>query len=51
LGGHSLLAFQIMIRLQNLLETPLPLRLFFEFPILEELAKEIDRQLEKSLPV
>jgi amino acid adenylation domain-containing protein len=49
LGGHSLLATQIMIRLQNLLGIPIPLRLFFELPILEELAKEIEAQL-KSLP-
>ncbi len=50
MGGHSLLAMQMMTRLQNLLEIHLPLRLFFENPILGDLAKEIDAQFNKAFP-
>jgi natural product biosynthesis luciferase-like monooxygenase protein len=44
LGGNSLLATQLMARLRELLNLELPLRLVFEFPTIEALAKAISEQ-------
>ncbi|TCO59527.1 non-ribosomal peptide synthetase [Actinocrispum wychmicini] len=42
LGGHSLLAAKLLARLSALVGKPLPLRLLFEHPRLQDLADAID---------
>jgi natural product biosynthesis luciferase-like monooxygenase protein len=48
LGGNSLLATQLMARLREALSADVPLRLAFEFPTVERLAKAILEQKRKQ---
>ena len=43
LGGHSLLAARLRARLETLTGCDLPLRMFFQFPTIRQLAGEISR--------
>jgi amino acid adenylation domain-containing protein len=43
LGGHSLLATQMLARIRTVLHTEMPLRVFFENPELQALARQIDQ--------
>lgn len=43
LGGHSLLAARLRARLETLTGCGLPLRMFFQFPTIRQLAGEISR--------
>jgi amino acid adenylation domain-containing protein len=45
LGGHSLLATRVIARLRNVLNLNIPLRSLFDYPVIVELAMEIDAQL------
>ncbi len=45
IGAHSLLASQVVNRVQKVLELSIPLRTIFEYPTVEQFAKEVDRQL------
>lgn len=45
-GGHSLLALKVISRLKQLLKIDLSVRLIFEFPTIQDLAKKIKPLLE-----
>ncbi len=51
LGGHSLLATQMMSRIRSAFEVELPLKDFFENPVISDLALKIEtlRQTDQSL--
>lgn len=49
LGGHSLLATQVAARLQKALQLTIPLRLLFEAPTVEELARRLESMRDDSL--
>ncbi len=49
IGGNSLLATQIIYRANNIFGINVPLKSLFEYPILEDWAKEIDRVKINSL--
>ncbi|MCD6377048.1 MAG: amino acid adenylation domain-containing protein, partial [Caldisericaceae bacterium] len=42
LGGHSLSATQLVSRIRNAFDVEIPIKTIFEFPILEELALQIE---------
>ncbi|HEX2272090.1 MAG TPA: amino acid adenylation domain-containing protein [Pyrinomonadaceae bacterium] len=48
LGGHSLLATQMLARIRNVLQTEVPLRVFFENPMLHALAEQVDWHSQHS---
>jgi len=41
LGGHSLKAFQVLMRIQTAFDIRMPVRIFFEHPTIESLAKQV----------
>ncbi|WP_379138140.1 amino acid adenylation domain-containing protein [Paenibacillus sp. sgz500958] len=45
LGGHSLLAFQVISRIREQFMINLPLRLIFEKPTVQEMAKEVEQRV------
>jgi acyl carrier protein len=49
LGGHSLLAMQMISRAREAFHLELPLRLFFETPVIEKLALVIEDLLIKKI--
>lgn len=49
-GGHSLLATQVVSRLGSAMALDIPLRLLFEFPVLKDLARQIDASASTSYP-
>jgi thioesterase domain-containing protein len=49
LGGHSLLGTQVISRLQELFQLPVPLRTIFEEPTIAGLARRIDTLSNSSL--
>ncbi|HEU4556335.1 MAG TPA: amino acid adenylation domain-containing protein, partial [Longimicrobium sp.] len=51
LGGHSLLAARVILRLPDVFAIELPLRALFERPTIAELAKAVEDELRKGLPV
>ncbi|HEX7733723.1 MAG TPA: amino acid adenylation domain-containing protein, partial [Ktedonobacteraceae bacterium] len=53
LGGHSLIATQVIARLRNILQIEIPLRLLFEAPTVDGIARQIERLSsgESILPV
>jgi amino acid adenylation domain-containing protein len=51
LGGHSLLAAQMLFRIHNLMGRTLPLRVLFEKPTIQELAKALTWAPEHRGPV
>ncbi|MEW4370677.1 amino acid adenylation domain-containing protein [Paenibacillus kandeliae] len=44
IGGHSLLAAQVVSRLEEALQRQLSLRMLFDYPVLRELAEQIQKQ-------
>ena len=42
LGGHSLLGMQLVARIESLLSVEVPVRLLFEYPILKQLAVQVE---------
>ena len=48
LGGHSLLATQVMSRIRQAFSLDLPLRVLFESPVLEDLAREVSAARERA---
>jgi len=51
LGGHSLLATRAISRIRALFEANVPLRLVFEHPRLDQLAKALDRAIREAAGV
>ncbi|MEW4370676.1 amino acid adenylation domain-containing protein [Paenibacillus kandeliae] len=53
IGGHSLLAAQVVSRLEEALQRQLSLRMLFDYPVLRELAEQIQKQpvLAASEPI
>ncbi|HEY6801976.1 MAG TPA: amino acid adenylation domain-containing protein [Pyrinomonadaceae bacterium] len=53
LGGHSLLVTRLVSRAQSYLDAELPLKLFFEIPVLGPQAAQVEAALraDKNLPV
>jgi amino acid adenylation domain-containing protein len=49
LGGHSLLATRLLSRIRMIFEIDLPLRLFFDYPTLEEQALAIEEHLLQAI--
>jgi amino acid adenylation domain-containing protein len=45
LGGHSLLVTQVISRIRHIFKLELPLQVFFEAPVLGQLAQKIDEAL------
>lgn len=48
IGGHSILALRASIEIKKLLGIALPLNRLFEYPILKELARYIDRESSET---
>jgi amino acid adenylation domain-containing protein/FkbM family methyltransferase len=48
LGGHSLLAAQVVARLTQAFDVDVQLRLLFEYPTIEELARAVEALIEKG---
>ncbi len=49
LGGHSLLATQVILRLRELLQRTLPLRVIFEAPTIASLAQRLTSSTQEEL--
>jgi len=50
LGGHSLLAVQVISRVQQVMAVELELGELFNWPVLRELARELDTKARSELP-
>ncbi|HEX8243485.1 MAG TPA: condensation domain-containing protein, partial [Longimicrobium sp.] len=48
LGGHSLLAAQVVVRLSQAFGVDVPLRLLFEYPTIEELARAVEARSQQG---
>ena len=49
LGGHSLSATQLIVRIRAALSLEMPMRVVFEFPVLRDMAAELDKLREDRL--
>jgi amino acid adenylation domain-containing protein len=49
LGGHSVAAMHVGIRIQSALNVEVPMRLVLEYPILAQLAAQLEEQVRDSL--
>jgi amino acid adenylation domain-containing protein len=50
IGGHSVVAAQVMSRIRKAFHTELPLRVLFENPTIEELARHLEQVQMETMP-